>query len=194
MSQTGGTGEWRADPAGRHEHRYWDGEKWTDSVSDGGVVSSEPYDGTVAPRGPQVVPRAGAQQYVQQQQPPTVIVQHKSRGCLWAAIIVAVLVVGTIVIVALAVNKAVDDLSAEQKHHAITQQQFDAVQLGITHAALEQQLGKPPENTQEFVTKGILDQADINTSCVYYNKDGETFGSRFQFCFNGDALESKNAY
>jgi hypothetical protein len=182
------TGEWRADPAGRHQHRYWDGEKWSDQVSDNGQVSSEPYDGTVA------VPQRGVSQQPQYAQPPTVIVQHKSRGCLWAAIIVAVLVIGGIAIFALAANKAIDDLNAEQQKHAITTAQFDAVQLGITHAALEQQIGKPPEDTQEFVTKGIIDEADINSSCVYYNEVGETFGSRFQFCFDGDALTTKNSY
>jgi hypothetical protein len=26
---------WHADPSGRYEHRYWDGERWTDWVSDG---------------------------------------------------------------------------------------------------------------------------------------------------------------
>jgi len=34
----------------------------------------------------------------------------------------------------------------------------------------------------------------INASCVYYNEKCETFGSRFQFCFDADSLRSKNAY
>jgi hypothetical protein len=38
------SGEWRADPTGRHEHRYWDGERWTDQVSDAGAPSTDPYD------------------------------------------------------------------------------------------------------------------------------------------------------
>src|SRR4051812_41423274 len=33
---------WQPDPRGRHEYRYWDGSKWTDHVSDKGVVSSDP--------------------------------------------------------------------------------------------------------------------------------------------------------
>ena len=28
---------WYPDPTGRHEHRYWDGNAWTDHVSDRGV-------------------------------------------------------------------------------------------------------------------------------------------------------------
>ena len=33
---------WQPDPDGRHEYRYWDGATWTDQVSDGGVVSTDP--------------------------------------------------------------------------------------------------------------------------------------------------------
>ncbi len=33
---------WHADPSGRHEHRYWDGSRWTDTVSDQGAASSDP--------------------------------------------------------------------------------------------------------------------------------------------------------
>jgi hypothetical protein len=44
MSDQGGTNEasWQPDPHGRHEYRYWDGTAWTDQVSDGGVVSTDP--------------------------------------------------------------------------------------------------------------------------------------------------------
>ena len=44
------------------------------------------------------------------------------------------------------------------------------------------------------MTKGVLDQADINSSCVDDNEKGESFGSRFQFCFDNDASRSKNSY
>ena len=33
---------WHPDPMGRHQHRYWDGSKWTDHVSDDGVTSTDP--------------------------------------------------------------------------------------------------------------------------------------------------------
>ena len=33
---------WHADPMSRHEHRYWNGNEWTDQVSDSGQVSSDP--------------------------------------------------------------------------------------------------------------------------------------------------------
>jgi hypothetical protein len=118
----------------------------------------------------------------------------KGHGCLWTLLIVGVLAIVGVVIVALAVNSAVDNLNAEQAKHAITKQQFDAVQLGTSPAALAAQLGKAPENTQEFVTKGVLSEQDIQSSCVYYNQVGKSFGSRYQFCFENGALTSKNAY
>ena len=33
---------WHADPTGRHELRYWDGQVWTSHVSDGGVAGTDP--------------------------------------------------------------------------------------------------------------------------------------------------------
>lgn len=33
---------WYKDPGGTHELRYWDGERWTDGVATGGVVSESP--------------------------------------------------------------------------------------------------------------------------------------------------------
>jgi len=37
---------WHNDPLGRHESRYWDGTQWTEHVSDGGVQSTDPVDGS----------------------------------------------------------------------------------------------------------------------------------------------------
>jgi hypothetical protein len=31
--------QWFADPSGRHQHRYWDGNSWTEHVADNGAVS-----------------------------------------------------------------------------------------------------------------------------------------------------------
>jgi len=36
---------WHPDPTGRHEHRYWDGERWTEHVADQGVATTDPLDG-----------------------------------------------------------------------------------------------------------------------------------------------------
>jgi hypothetical protein len=35
-------GGWHPDPAGRHELRWWDGQRWTESVSDAGTPGSDP--------------------------------------------------------------------------------------------------------------------------------------------------------
>ena len=34
---TDSTPGWQPDPTGRHDHRYWDGSRWTDDVADAGV-------------------------------------------------------------------------------------------------------------------------------------------------------------
>ncbi len=33
---------WGADPTGRHQSRYWDGEAWTENVADDGVAGTDP--------------------------------------------------------------------------------------------------------------------------------------------------------
>lgn len=33
---------WYADPVGGHQHRYWDGDRWTDHVADDGVAGQNP--------------------------------------------------------------------------------------------------------------------------------------------------------
>ncbi|QYG95468.1 DUF2510 domain-containing protein [Iamia sp. SCSIO 61187] len=35
-------GQWAPDPTGRFPHRWWDGARWTDAVSDGATTSSDP--------------------------------------------------------------------------------------------------------------------------------------------------------
>ena len=32
---------WHPDPTGRHQHRYWDGSRWTEAVADYGVQSTD---------------------------------------------------------------------------------------------------------------------------------------------------------
>ena len=38
---------WYADPAGRHEYRYWDGTYWTAGVADGGITAADPFPARV---------------------------------------------------------------------------------------------------------------------------------------------------
>ena len=40
---------WYADPAGRHEYRYWDGTYWTAGVADGGITAADPLEGPPRP-------------------------------------------------------------------------------------------------------------------------------------------------
>lgn len=104
------------------------------------------------------------------------------------------LVGGCVALIAVSVNEAVNELNAEQASHAITKAQFDSIAIGTPKADVISTLGKEPENAQEFVSEGIIDKADVKSSCIYYNESGETFGSRFQFCFDGNLLTSRNAY
>jgi uncharacterized protein (AIM24 family) len=38
-------GSWRPDPEGRYEHRWWDGQQWTDQVSHQGQIGRAPLGG-----------------------------------------------------------------------------------------------------------------------------------------------------
>jgi len=40
---------WYADPAGRHEYRYWDGTYWTAGVADGGITATDPLEAPPLP-------------------------------------------------------------------------------------------------------------------------------------------------
>lgn len=62
MSDQGGNeASWKPDPHGRHEYRWWDGNAWTDQVSDGGVVSTDPPgDAPTTVDGPPVADTTGA--------------------------------------------------------------------------------------------------------------------------------------
>jgi hypothetical protein len=46
---TDATASWQPDPTGRHDHRYWDGSRWTEHVADVGVAATDPYEGTHGP-------------------------------------------------------------------------------------------------------------------------------------------------
>ncbi len=46
---------WEPDPTGRHQYRWWDGQRWTHHVADAGVVTADPLAGLDAlptPSGP----------------------------------------------------------------------------------------------------------------------------------------------
>lgn len=79
---------WQPDPSGRHETRWWDGERWTDHVADHGLSSTDPLvrrtPTSVAPstvQPPVVQPPTMAQPLNEQpaeqpaEQPPTMMMQ-----------------------------------------------------------------------------------------------------------------------
>jgi uncharacterized protein (AIM24 family) len=53
-----GVGSWQSDPEGRYEYRWWDGQRWTDQVSNRGQVSRAPMGGGPGPGGGQ--PQGGS--------------------------------------------------------------------------------------------------------------------------------------
>lgn len=171
-------GEWRADPSGRHEFRYWNGTQWTENVSDQGRASVDPsMEPTARPT-----------------MPPPPAVKPKRKKWPWVlGAIVLVFGIGFAGCLA-AVNNAVDELNREQAAHAISKAQFDAIPLGVSRTEVVAQLGREPEDVQEFVHEGVLSEAQVNDSCIYYNREGGSFGDRFQFCFTDDKLDAKNAY
>jgi hypothetical protein len=43
-------GEWREDPSGLHQYRFWSGTAWTTQVADDGKLATDPADGSDPPR------------------------------------------------------------------------------------------------------------------------------------------------
>ncbi len=123
-----------------------------------------------------------------------IIVKQGRRVWPWVLGVLVAMIIGFFVLVGVAFNQAIDSLNAEQRLHAITQEQFDAIPIGMPQDQVIATLGKEPENSQEFVSRGILSESDLNSSCIYYNRVGETFGSRYQFCFSSGLLEQKASY
>lgn len=44
--------EWLPDPSGRHQLRWWDGNEWTEYVSDQGTQATDPLSGETPPPPP----------------------------------------------------------------------------------------------------------------------------------------------
>jgi hypothetical protein len=40
---------WQPDPTGKHDHRWWDGERWTEHVADAGQASVDPLETELPP-------------------------------------------------------------------------------------------------------------------------------------------------
>jgi hypothetical protein len=195
--------------------RYWDGESWTGYVAGQGggapftdhLQPGESYPPPGIPHAPPVQGQSTAVAVVPEiveaappQTAPHQVIVHvvqppRKRRWPWVLLGLFVLFGGCTAIVSSAFKHAVDQLNAEQRQHAITQAQFDSVSIGTSKDDVVNQLGKQPEDAQQFVSKGVFNEGDVKSSCIYYNQVGQSFGSRYQFCFdNNDDLDSKNAY
>ncbi len=181
---------WNQDPYGRHELRYFDGTSWTEHVSDGGAQGVDPPGGAPAP------PRAASPAY-----PAPVMQQQMARPkkARWPWVLLGVFVVmvigvgGCAVLLGVSVNEAVKTFNEEQRKHAISQTQFDAVALGTPRARVISTLGKEPESIQSFSSEAS--NVKIDSSCMYYWQSDRTFGHWYQFCFDSSGnLLTKNSY
>jgi hypothetical protein len=114
---------------------------------------------------------------------------------LGIAILMVLIVGGCTAVVGAGVNHAVNSYNEEQAKSAISQETFDAIQIGATRAQVDAAVAPAvPQDAQEFTQEGVLDQAQIKSSCIYFNRKGGKFGDIFQFCFDGDSLSSKNSF
>jgi hypothetical protein len=197
MSGVAGGGQpagWFPDPTERHEHRYWDGVSWGDQVSDQGLTATDPLDGPQSPIAGTMATApiaTRAQRQAVQQRAPRKKWPWVLGGILTLFVVAGV---GCAALLTTAVTTAVNQLNAEQRAHSISAAQFAGVPLGTSQPQVISSLGKQPENTQEFLSKGVLPQSNISSSCIYYNKTGGKFGDIYQFCFTNGALDTKNSY
>jgi hypothetical protein len=145
-----------------------------------------------------VCPHCGAQAQTTADRCPNCNKKYKRRTVLKVlfglTLFGLVVIVGCAALIGTAADEAIKELDAEQQRHAITKEQFDSIQIGASESRVVQQLGKPPEDKQEFTNKGFLSDEPENSTCVYYNREGGEYGDVFQFCFDNGRLTGKNAY
>jgi hypothetical protein len=147
-----------------------------------------------------VCPHCGVQAQTVEMKCPSCGKKYKKKSpvlkiLLGIAVLMVLIIGGCSALVAGGVNEAVNNYNEEQAKSAISQETFDSVQLGATRADVDAAVAPAvPQDAQEFTQEGVLDQAQINSSCIYFNREGGEFGDIFQFCFEGDRLTSKNAY
>jgi hypothetical protein len=147
-----------------------------------------------------VCPHCGAQAQTLDMKCPNCGKKYKKKSpvlkILLGIVLLMVLVVGgCTALFAAGVNEAVNELNEQQAASAISQETFDSIQIGATRADVDAAVAPAvPQNAQEFTQQGVLDEAQINSSCIYFNRQGGEFGDVFQFCFEGDQLTSKNSY
>ena len=152
-----------------------------------------------APTAPtKVCPHCGAMSATIDKRCPNCGKRYRRRTVLKVLVGLSVLglaaIAGGAALIGGAANEVSKQLDAEQRAHAITRAQFDDLRIGMRQSEVESRLGKPPEDRQEFENAGVLDEEPQNSSCIYYNRAGGSFGDLFQLCFTNGRLDSRNSY
>ena len=123
---------WYADPARRHEYRYWDGNQWAEQVSDAGTVSSDAPDGyRPAPPDAEAPPRPSGEWSTAVG--TTEARKSSAKRVVWLAVLACVLVaigVGGFA-VAGAANRKKSDYAAEQAALDSTKQTPQSAQRSV---------------------------------------------------------------
>jgi hypothetical protein len=184
---------WYPDPARRHQFRYWDGGRWTVNVADDGIASVDPSMELPAASDADI-PEHVAAVSEPVREPP-----RQRRTWLFVLAAAAGLAVGGIAVLSLLGGGSGEEqhaapLDTEQQSHAIKQLYFDHIPLGLPEPKVIAALGKAPEDAKRYTTKRVVSSGDIKPSCIYYNRLGARFGSRFEFCFKNSLLTQKSSY
>ncbi len=94
---------WFPDPLHRHEHRYWDGNTWTEHVATGGVRSVDPVQSTPVPAAAAQTGAAAAVPTPTADALPAAAragaAKRRSRSMIVALVAVAVLAAGAVLVV-----------------------------------------------------------------------------------------------
>lgn len=187
---------WKADPIGASQWRWWDGTTWTARVGASPASTASAAHAGQAPS--KICPNCGAMAQTAAKKCPSCGKGYRKRTGLkiFAGICAAglVFVIGCSALVIGGVNDAVNELDAQQKEHAITKGQFNALDIGMTEQQVRQSTGKAPEDRQDFESEGVITDEPSSSSCVYYNQADGEFLDSYQLCFDEGRLTSKNSY
>lgn len=123
--------------------------------------------------------------------------KFKKRTLLKVLVAIAVVgmlfIAGCAALIGGAATEIDEELDKQQNQSAITQQQFKSLKMGTTQKQVEKKFG-PPADSQEMESEISELDVESSMSCIYYNREGGSFGDMFQLCFDDGKLNSKNAY
>lgn len=100
MAEQSASGSWQSDPFGRHEQRWWDGEKWTEKVRSTGTTGIDPPG--VVSRPEHARDNVPAPPITDTSEPVAYTSPHVARALLLAGVVLAVILILVIVGVATA--------------------------------------------------------------------------------------------